>query len=134
MEQILMNNSKKILFETRLSRLRARMTEVGTDLVAVGPTSNMAWLAGVSAHGDERPVMVLVTQKDAAFLMPALNQDSVRQHTDLPFYCWADADGANERSTRCWPILPLREKAYQWPLMKRCAQISLCCCWMRCRE
>ncbi|SFN85755.1 Xaa-Pro aminopeptidase [Cohaesibacter marisflavi] len=94
MEQILMNDSKKILFENRLSRLRARMAEIGTDLVAVGPTSNMAWLAGVSAHGDERPVMVLVTQKDAAFLMPALNQDSVRQHTDLPFYCWTDADGA----------------------------------------
>ena len=53
----------------------------------------MAWLAGVSAHGDERPVMVLVSQKDAAFLMPALNQDSVRQHTDLPFFCWVDADG-----------------------------------------
>ncbi|WP_319411754.1 Xaa-Pro peptidase family protein [uncultured Cohaesibacter sp.] len=88
-----MANSKKKLFDDRLTRLRARMAEVGTDLVAVGPTSNMAWLAGVSAHGDERPVMVLVTKDHAAFLMPALNQDSVRQHTDLPFFCWADADG-----------------------------------------
>ena len=88
-----MKNSEQKQYEERLARLRARMADVGTDLVAVGPTSNMAWLVGVSAHGDERPVMVLVSQKNAAFLMPALNQNSVRQHTDLPFFCWADADG-----------------------------------------
>ncbi len=91
-----MSNSPENIYSTRLARLRARMAEVGTDLVAVGPTSNMAWLAGVSAHGDERPVMVLVTRDHAAFLMPALNQNSVRQHTDLPFYCWVDADGPQD--------------------------------------
>src|SRR5690606_27037845 len=44
-------------------------------------------------HGDERPVMLMVSRSFAGFLMPALNVDSARQHTDLPFFPWADADG-----------------------------------------
>jgi Xaa-Pro aminopeptidase len=78
----------------RLSRLRARMAETGTDLVAVGPTSNLTWLSGIHAHGDERPVMQIVTRDTAALLMPALNADSVRTQTDLPFHEWTDAEGA----------------------------------------
>lgn len=77
----------------RLSRLRARMAATGTDLVAVGPTSNLAWLSGVHAHGDERPVMQIVTRDSAALLMPALNADSVRTQTDLPFHEWTDEEG-----------------------------------------
>lgn len=80
-------------FPERLSRLRARMAEAGVDLVAVGPTSGLTWLAGVSVHGDERPVMLLVTATKAGFLMPALNADSVRANTDLPFHTWEDAVG-----------------------------------------
>ena len=34
-------------FDTRLANLRARMAETGTDLVALGPSSHMAWLSGV---------------------------------------------------------------------------------------
>ncbi|MFO1105999.1 MAG: Xaa-Pro peptidase family protein [Amaricoccus sp.] len=80
-------------FAGRLARLRDRMVAAGVGLVAVGPTSSLAWLAGVSAHGDERPVMLLVDAERAAFLMPALNAASVRTQTDLPFYEWSDADG-----------------------------------------
>ena len=77
----------------RLARLRARMAETGTDLVALGPTSHMRWLSGVDPHGDERPVMLLVSAGHAGFLMPALNADAVRQATDLPFETWNDAEG-----------------------------------------
>ncbi len=84
----------------RLTRLRARMTETGTDLVALGPTSHMTWLSGADPHGDERPVMLLVSQAHAGFLMPALNANSVRQATDLPFETWADADGPAEALSR----------------------------------
>ncbi|TFL16316.1 M24 family metallopeptidase [Jannaschia formosa] len=79
--------------QDRIARLRDRMAATGCDLVAVGPTSHMRWLAGADPHGDERPVMLLVSQTHAGFLMPALNADSVRQATDLPFETWADADG-----------------------------------------
>ena len=77
----------------RLCRLRARMAETGTDLVALGPTSHMRWLAGLDPHGDERPVMLLVSADYAGLLMPALNAASVRQATDLPFHEWSDATG-----------------------------------------
>lgn len=80
-------------YENRLANLRQRMSYTGTDLVAIGPSSHMVWLANLSPHGDERPVMLLVSQKFAGFLMPALNVDSSRQHTDLPMLPWADADG-----------------------------------------
>lgn len=78
---------------TRMKNLRARMAETGTDLVVVGPSSHMRYLADLSPHGDERPVMLMVSQNFAGFLMPALNVDSSRQHTGLPFFAWADDDG-----------------------------------------
>lgn len=81
------------IYQDRLTRLRARMAETGTDLVALGPTSHMAWLSGADPHGDERPVMLLISQAHAGFLMPALNAESVRQMTDLPFETWRDEDG-----------------------------------------
>jgi Xaa-Pro aminopeptidase len=80
-------------YADRMARLRAQMTKTGTDLVAVGPTSHMKWLAGLAPHGDERPVMILSGPKGAAMLIPALNVDSQRGLTDLPFFPWADADG-----------------------------------------
>lgn len=81
------------VFKDRLARLRARMAQTNTDLVALGPTSHMAWLSGADPHGDERPVLLLVSQTHAGFLMPALNANSVRQATDLPFETWADDAG-----------------------------------------
>ncbi len=83
----------------RLSRLRTRMQETGTDLVALGPTSHMVWLSGADPHGDERPVLLLVSQTHAGFLMPALNANSVRQVTDLPFETWTDEDGPSAALT-----------------------------------
>jgi Xaa-Pro dipeptidase len=78
---------------SRLERVQARMAETGTDLLVVGPSSHLVWLLGMSPHGDERPVMLIATSAKAAILMPALNADSQRGSTDLPFYQWADAEG-----------------------------------------
>jgi Xaa-Pro dipeptidase len=82
-------------YAPRLDRLRARMQSTGTDLVVLGPSAHMLWLSGLSPHGDERPVMLLVTQDFAGLLMPALNADSSRAITSLPFYTWTDAEGPN---------------------------------------
>jgi Xaa-Pro dipeptidase len=78
---------------TRMANLRARMAATSTDLVVIGPSSHMLYLADLSPHGDERPVLLMVSPTFAGFLMPALNVDSARQHTDLPFFPWTDADG-----------------------------------------
>ena len=78
---------------TRMANLRARMAATSTDLVVIGPSSHMLYLADLSPHGDERPVLLMVSPTYAGFLMPALNVDSARQHTNLPFFPWTDADG-----------------------------------------
>ncbi|OYW99322.1 MAG: peptidase M24, partial [Rhizobiales bacterium 32-66-8] len=78
---------------TRMANLRDRMAATATDLVVIGPSSHMLYLADLAPHGDERPVLLMVSPTFAGLLMPSLNVDSSRQHTDLPFFPWADADG-----------------------------------------
>lgn len=77
----------------RIAALRARMQSEQVDMVALGPGAHLAWLLGVRPHGDERPLLAVVTQSDVAFLMPVLEAESARNQTDLPFYTWDDADG-----------------------------------------
>jgi len=77
----------------RLEALRARMQATQTDLVALGPGSHMEWLLGFRTHADERPCLLLVTQRSVAFLMPALNAEGTRELCDIPFHVWADDEG-----------------------------------------
>lgn len=81
---------------SRLDALRAQMLQAGVDLVALGPTNHMKWLTGLSPHGDERPVMVLVSQQFCGVLMPALNSAACRNQTSLPFFQWADHEGPQQ--------------------------------------
>ena len=78
---------------TQLERLRDRMVATGVDLVALSPGAHMHWLLGFSPHPDERPCLLLVGLDKAGFLMPALNAQDARQHTDLPFWEWGDDKG-----------------------------------------
>lgn len=80
----------------RMARLRERMRETGTGLLALGPGSHMQWLAGFYPHPDERPALLLVGAGKAAFLMPALNAEAAKLSTDLPMFVWADADGPGD--------------------------------------
>ncbi|WP_210526655.1 M24 family metallopeptidase [Rubellimicrobium arenae] len=77
----------------RLTRLRDRMAETGTDLLALGPGAHMQWLLGFHPHADERPCLLLVGPKGAAFLMPKLNADSAAEFTSLPMHRWSDDEG-----------------------------------------
>ncbi|WP_293572623.1 Xaa-Pro peptidase family protein [Phaeobacter sp.] len=83
-------------YDARLTRLRQRMTRSHTDLVVLGPSSHMMWLTGVNPHGDERPVLLIISQSHAGFLMPKLNADSARSATNLPFHCWSDDVGPDQ--------------------------------------
>jgi Xaa-Pro aminopeptidase len=78
---------------TRLDKLRASMREQNVDLVALGAGAHLAWLTGLRPHADERPLLLCITQSYAGFLMPVLEVDSARQHTDLPFHPWGDDQG-----------------------------------------
>lgn len=82
------------IVDNRLARLRTRMVETNTDLVALGPGSHMQWLLGLNPHGDERPVMAIVTAGHVGVLMPRLNAEASRaQCADVPFFEWSDAEG-----------------------------------------
>ena len=81
---------------TRLDSLHQRMKAENIDLVVLGPGAHMAWLLGFQPHGDERPLLLCVTQGDARFLIPALEANSARQHTALPFHTWADDVGPRD--------------------------------------
>jgi Xaa-Pro aminopeptidase len=77
----------------RLATLRARMNDTGTGLVVLAPGAHMRWLLGFAPHPDERACLLLIGPDQAGFLMPALNAGDARQHSDLPFWEWADATG-----------------------------------------
>lgn len=77
----------------RLVALRNRMTETGTDLLALAPGAHMDWLLGFHPHPDERPCLLLIGLEKEAFLMPALNAEGSREKTDIAFHEWADDEG-----------------------------------------
>lgn len=77
----------------RLQRLQRRIAATGTDLLALAPGAHMNWLLGFTPHPDERLCLLLISAERAGFVMPALNAADARQHTDLPFAEWADAEG-----------------------------------------
>lgn len=78
---------------SRLTRLRAAMAQEGVDLVAIAPGAHLTWLFNMHPHADERPLLACVTADHAGILMPALEAESARQQTDLPFFEWADDTG-----------------------------------------
>lgn len=77
----------------RIEALQSKMVAQTIDLVAIGPGVHLKWLLGITPHADERVLLACITQNNVAFLMPSLEADSARQHTDLPFYSWDDAQG-----------------------------------------
>ncbi len=84
----------------RLTKTRARMAAQQVDLMALGPGPHMQWLLGFHPHADERPCLLCISQSGAAFLMPALNAEGSRAHTDLAFHEWSDADGPEQAFAR----------------------------------
>ncbi len=77
----------------RLEKLRQKMAETGTDLVALGPGPNTRWVLGFHTYPDERPAILLISPTREVFLMPALNAEASRDQTDVRFFTWEDADG-----------------------------------------
>jgi Xaa-Pro aminopeptidase len=76
-----------------LQTLQSMLRQNRVDAVALGPGPHMAHVLSVAPHPDERPCLLVVTPKSAAFLMPELNAEGMRRQTDLPFFTYADADG-----------------------------------------
>ncbi|MEM7068709.1 MAG: aminopeptidase P family protein [Pseudomonadota bacterium] len=78
---------------TRLESLREVMKTQGVDLVVLAPGGHMNWLAGLKPHADERPLLMVISQSGEGILMPALESESARRQTELPFFEWSDSTG-----------------------------------------
>ena len=77
----------------KTEKLRLIMKEKDIDLIVLSPGANLNWLLNFNPHADERPLFFFLTQSGSAFLMPELEAESARQHTDIKFYNWSDASG-----------------------------------------
>jgi Xaa-Pro aminopeptidase len=80
-------------FERRLDSLRAAMQAAEVDLIAIGPTANMRYLAGFVPHADERLCLLLISAQATRSVVPKLNADEWTAHSHLTPYTWADEEG-----------------------------------------
>lgn len=78
---------------TKLKRLQTIMSERGINLVALVPGAHMHWVMGYHPHPDERATLLLVSNNKAVVLVPSVNAEDMRAHTDLPCFAWKDEDG-----------------------------------------
>lgn len=77
----------------RFDALRAQMKRENVDLVALGPSAHVQYLLDYTPYPDERLCLLLIGPNHEAFVMPALNANAVRAHTDIEFFMWDDAVG-----------------------------------------
>jgi Xaa-Pro aminopeptidase len=84
----------------RVEALQASMNEHGTELVVVGPTTNMRYLTGYHAMAVERITVLLVTRDRVAMVMPYFDADELRNATGLDaVFEWTTSRGRLKRSS-----------------------------------
>lgn len=80
--------------DDRIGRLRAAMTDGDIDLVALAPSDNLRYELGFSPIADERACFLLVSERQLAFVVPALNADQAAHAAPgLATFAWEDAHG-----------------------------------------
>jgi Xaa-Pro dipeptidase len=92
----------------RVEALQASMNEHGTELVVVGPTTNMRYLTGYHAMAVERITVLLVTRDRVAMVMPYFDADEFRDATGLDaVFEWTDRQGPAEAIKHAFHALGL---------------------------
>jgi Xaa-Pro aminopeptidase len=97
-------------FEVRTENLRATMQDAGVDLIAVGPTASMRYLAGFVPHPDERLCLMLISSQATRAIVPKLNAGEWSTHVDLPLHTWADEEGPGQALKAALSGLPAVNK------------------------
>jgi Xaa-Pro aminopeptidase len=80
----------------RRARVRARMAELGVDLLALAPGADTRYLLGATPHPDERASILFVAPERLAYAVPALNETGLRADVgdlEMAVFAWADAAG-----------------------------------------
>ena len=92
----------------RVEALQASMNEQATELVVVGPTTNMRYLTGYHAMAVERITVLLVTRDGVAMVMPYFDADELRDATGLDaVFEWTDKQGPAEAIDQAFRALGL---------------------------
>ena len=95
----------------RIEALQAAMHAHGTELVVVGPATNMRYLTGYSPMAVERITVLLVTGDAVAMVMPYFDADEFRHTTGLDaVFEWADKEGPSDAIERAFRSLGLPGK------------------------
>ena len=82
--------------QNKINSVRARMKDNNVDLVALGPGTHMNWLLGFNPYPDERPCLLLIGKEKEAFLMPSVNEEGIREKTNISMHCWNDEIGPEQ--------------------------------------
>ena len=78
----------------RVSEVVSALVEQKLDLAALAPSDNLFYALGFSPIPDERLCLLLLSEHDAVFVVPALNADQSAAHVSgIEFLPWADDDG-----------------------------------------
>jgi Xaa-Pro aminopeptidase len=95
MEWWTMATATKSVGYPRVAAMRQALASHGIDLLVLAPTNNLRYaLGGFCPPGDERFCALLITRAGAALVIPELNLQQAREHTEgLAFFSYADADG-----------------------------------------
>ncbi|MBT3952384.1 MAG: aminopeptidase P family protein, partial [Rhodobacterales bacterium] len=80
----------------KINSLRTRMKDNSVDLIALGPGTHMNWLLGFNPYPDERPCMLLIGKEKETFLMPSVNEEGIKEKTNINMNSWSDADGPDQ--------------------------------------
>ena len=92
----------------RVEALQAMLHERGTDLIVVGPTTNMRYLTGYRAMAVERITVLLVAPDGVAMVMPYFDADEFRHATGLDaVFEWTDKQGPSEAIEQAFRSLGL---------------------------
>ena len=73
------------IYDQRIAKARNRMEDAGISLLVITPSSDLMYLTGYSKPATDRLTALLLTERDAYFLCPAMERNYLRE-TD----CQAD--------------------------------------------
>jgi Xaa-Pro aminopeptidase len=109
----------------RVEALQATLRERGTDLVVVGPTTNMRYLTGYRPMAVERITVLLVAPDAVAMVMPYFDADEFRHATGLDaVFEWTDKQGPSDAIEQAFRAIGLSSRGLKPLSMTNFALIS----------
>ncbi len=95
---------------SRLTRLSSALAEAGLAALAVGPSPNLRYLAGLAMHPSERLTLAVFPREGpGALVLPALEVARAREQlaVEVELFPWSDEDGPEKALQRLRQYMPL---------------------------